>query len=248
MLTVTDILGVRVQSGKVRDVVAHIDNRVMHRSTTRVAFLNANLSNECSRRPTMRERLGDFLVLNDGVGVDIARRVLHGTVFEENLNGTDFVTSYLDSTDHDLRIFLLGARGDVIERTAEKMGQRWPRHTVVGRHHGYLRESDEPSILATIASARADLILVGMGNPRQESWIAAHVPEVCPCGIAVGAWFDFFAEAVPRAPAWIRSARLEWVYRLCLEPRRLARRYLIGNVVFLSRLAAAKVRGDLKTT
>jgi alpha-1,3-mannosyltransferase len=87
-----------------------------------------------------------------------------------------------------------------------------------------------------------------MGNPRQESWIAAHVPEVCPCGIAVGAWFDFFAEAVPRAPAWIRSARLEWVYRLCLEPRRLARRYLIGNVVFLSRLAAAKVRGDLKTT
>ncbi|WP_336489092.1 WecB/TagA/CpsF family glycosyltransferase [Methylobacterium nigriterrae] len=242
MLNGVDILGVWVQSGPVHNVVDHIDERVEQRDATRVAFLNAHLSNVCSGNEALRNRLGQFLVLNDGVGVDIARRVLHGRAFPENLNGTDFVTAYLDRTSHDLRLFLLGARPDVVEKAGAIVQERWPRHTVVGTHNGFLDAADEASLRRTIAAARPDLILVGMGNPRQERWIADNVPGVCLCAMAVGAWFDFITGTVPRAPGWIRRARLEWIYRLCIEPRRLASRYLVGNLLFLARLGLARVR------
>lgn len=242
MLTSSNILGVRVQSGPVEDVVQHIDHRLDARTETRVAFLNAHLSNVCSGNRSLRAQLDRFLVLNDGVGIDLARRVLYGEAFAENLNGTDFVTAYLDRTQHDLRIFLLGARPEVVERAAALIGERWPRHSVVGHHHGFLQESDETQLADTIARCRPDVILVGMGNPRQEGWIAEHVPALCPCGMAVGAWFDFLTDTVPRAPGWLRRARLEWLFRLGIEPRRLAGRYLVGNLVFLARLGAARLR------
>ena len=242
MLTSINIFGVRVRSGSVGDVVQHIDNRLEARTETRVAFLNAHLSNVCSGNPSLRRALGRFLVLNDGVGVNLARRVLHGQPFPENLNGTDFVPAYLDGTQLDLRLFLLGAREDVVERAAERIGALWPRHEVVGHHHGFLQEADEAGLHDVIARCRPDVILVGMGNPRQERWIARFVPDLCPCGMAVGAWFDFVTKTVPRAPGWLRRARLEWIYRLVIEPQRLAGRYLVGNVVFLARLAAARLR------
>ena len=88
-----------------------------------------------------------------------------------------------------------------------------------------------------ISRTHPDLVLVGMGNPRQERWIARHVPEVSPFAMAIGAWFDFYSQTMPRAPQWVRSMRAEWVYRLWREPRRLAGRYLVGNGVFLTRLA-----------
>jgi len=242
MLTSVDIFGVRVQSGMTPAVVAHIDTRLREGAATRVAFLNAHLANVCARSAALRARLGDFLVLNDGVGLDIARRVLHGSSFDENLNGTDFVTAFLDSSAFDHRVFLLGARPEVVARAAERLARRWPRHVVAGFHHGFLREAEEPALERAIAAARPTLVLVGMGNPRQEQWIARNVPHVAPCAMAVGAWFDFFSGTMPRAPLWLRRARLEWLYRLWREPRRLARRYLIGNAVFLGRLAMARAR------
>lgn len=242
MLTVVDILGVRVHSGTVGNVIQHIDQRIQHREVTRVAFLNAHLSNICSSNTELRDCLDDFIVLNDGVGLDIARRVLHGEPFQDNLNGSDFVTNYLDRTGHDLRIFLLGSREDVVAKAGETIQSRWPRHKVVGHHHGFLEETDVARLHAMITGSQPDLILVGMGNPRQERWISTAVPGVCDNAIAVGAWLDFVSGTIPRAPGWVRRARLEWVFRLCLEPHRLAQRYLIGNAVFLARLGLAKMR------
>ncbi|WP_448956241.1 WecB/TagA/CpsF family glycosyltransferase [Labrys neptuniae] len=238
MLTSVDILGIRVHSGETAAVVAHIDDRLRAGVDTRVAFLNAHLSNQCARDDAMRQSLADFLVLNDGVGLDLARWLLHGARFEENLNGTDFVTAFLDQTVHDLKIFLLGARGEVVARTAERLQRQWPRHHVVGFHHGFLDEASESAVAREIARSGADLVLVGMGNPRQERWITQHIPEICPCAMAIGAWFDFYSQSMPRAPLWVRQLRAEWLYRLWREPRRLARRYLVGNSVFLTRLVA----------
>lgn len=237
MLASVDILGVRVQSGPVDTVIAHIDDRLRSGVETRVAFLNAHLSNQCASDRRMQRDLRDFLILNDGVGLDLARWLLHGAKFAENLNGTDFVTAFLERTTLNLRIFLLGAHPGVVARAAERLERQWPRHRVVGFHHGFLDEGGERAVAAAIAQTGADLVLVGMGNPRQERWVARHVPQVSPCAMAIGAWFDFYSLSMPRAPLWVRSMRAEWVYRLWREPRRLARRYLIGNGVFLARLA-----------
>ena len=89
-----------------------------------------------------------------------------------------------------------------------------------------------------------DIVLVGMGNPRQELWLAQNIPDVCPMGIAVGALFDFQTGKMSRAPVAMRKARLEWMYRLLQEPSRLVGRYLVGNVVFLGRVALQVAQGE----
>lgn len=241
MLQSVNILGIRVQSGKVDDVIAHIDSRLAAREATRVAFLNAHLSNVCSSENRLKNSMDSFFVLNDGVGLDIARTILYGSRFEYNLNGTDFTPDFLDSTENALRLYLLGAKAEVVAQAAEQIERRWPRHTVVGYRDGFFSESEAPAIAAEIKAAKVDLVLVGMGSPRQENWIADNIPDVAPCGMAIGAWFDFVSQTIPRAPVFWRKARLEWVYRLMLEPKRLAKRYLIGNGVFLMRLSRQRI-------
>jgi exopolysaccharide biosynthesis WecB/TagA/CpsF family protein len=115
--------------------------------------------------------------------------------------------------------------------------QKWPRHKVAFRHHGYFDRNQEAAIAQEISRAGCDVVLVAMGNPRQEQWIGRNIPDACMMGLGVGALFDYLAGAVPRAPPFVLRWRLEWVYRLAAEPRRLWRRYLIGNFVFIFRVA-----------
>ena len=242
MLTTADILGVRVHSGATSEIIAHLDHRLVVREVTRVAFLNAHLSNICWANGKLRRRLEEFFVLNDGIGVELANRLLYGQSFPENLNGTDFVPAYLEHTKFDLRLFLLGAENSVLNKAAKVIEQRWPRHTIVGTHHGYFDDTEAPLVRESVEHARPDLVLVGLSSPGQELWIANNIPDVGSHAEAVGALFDFMAEAVPRAPIWVRRIHGEWAFRLFREPRRLARRYLLGNPVFLARIAMARLR------
>lgn len=233
----TNIMGVNVISGDPRAIVSLLDARIAGRVPTRVAFLNAHLSNLAAGDHLLERQLERFFVLNDGIGVDLARRALHGSAFPHNLNGTDFTPDFLDRTGHLLRIFLLGGRSDVIEQASRIVANRWEHHRVVGFHDGYFTPRDTLSIRSKILATSPDVLLVGLGSPLQEAWIADHVPDVCPCAFAIGAWFDFVSRRVPRAPDWMRRRRLEWAFRLGLEPDRLWRRYLSGNAAFLARVA-----------
>ncbi len=233
------ILGVTVTGATRDEAVARVLAAVANRSTLRLAFLNANLANIAWTAPAVRQALSGFLVLNDGIGVDLASRILRGETFAENLNGTDFVPYLLDRAG-GLRVYLYGGRPDVSARAAQLVAERWPRHAVVGATHGYLPEDERASLPARIAEARPDIVIVALGNPLQELWIADHVPAVAPCGIGVGALLDFLTGEVKRAPEWVRRTRTEWVYRLAQEPRRLWRRYVVGNVLFLNRVMLQK--------
>jgi exopolysaccharide biosynthesis WecB/TagA/CpsF family protein len=218
-----------------------IEARIANRAPTRVAFLNANLSLLAVQRPDLREALKAFVVFNDGFGVDIANRVLNGSGFPANLNGTDLVPHLLGRMRTSLRIFLLGAKPETLQKAVRVIRHRWPHHSVVGQAHGYLDAGQEALIPDVILKARPDIVLVAMGNPKQELWIAQHVPRCAPCCLGVGALFDFLAGDVKRAPRWIRAVRCEWMFRLALEPRRLWRRYLIGNAQFIAYLAVSWV-------
>jgi alpha-1,3-mannosyltransferase len=103
-------------------------------------------------------------------------------------------------------------------------------------------------VVAEIRRAHADVLLVAMGNLEQEVWLADHLAATgCVLGFGVGGLFDFVAGVVPRAPAWVRALRLEWLYRLAQEPRRLWRRYLVGMPVFLFRVARQWIAGARAT-
>jgi alpha-1,3-mannosyltransferase len=242
------ILDVPIKATNRRGAFNRLERSLSDGARDIVAFGNANLLNLARRDRGVRDVLRKFIVLNDGIGADIASRVLFGSKFPENLNGTDFVPYFLSRLRRGVRIFLLGAKPGIAERAASALLRECPQHSVVGVQHGY-GDLESPEFLRAIRLLEPDLILVGLGNPNQELWLARHFDATgCALGIAVGALFDFMAGAYPRAPGWIRTARLEWAYRLALEPRRLASRYLIGNSSFLASVFAlwwSGVRGDV---
>ena len=155
----------------------------------------------------------------------------------KNLNGSDFGPNYLRRTKHRYRLFLLGAQPGTAERAARRLTALCPQHNIVGCHHGHFDAGEVAEITDLIRRSGANVLLVAMGNPKQELFIHNHLAATgCLLGIGVGALFDFLAGDVPRAPPWVQRWRFEWVYRLALEPRRLAGRYLVGNPLFLMRI------------
>jgi alpha-1,3-mannosyltransferase len=231
------ILDVSVTVSTRSEVVDELDRRFEENKSTVVAFANANCLNIAHRDPSVRAALGEAVVLNDGIGVDLASRLLFGVQFPDNLNGTDFTPYYLQHSRHSLRIFLLGGRRGVAERAAKLLAERWPRHRIVGRCDGYFPRSEDTFVTRTISASGADIVLVAMGNPDQELWLGNNFGATgCRLGFAVGGLFDFIAGEAQRAPVWVRTTRFEWIYRLAQEPRRLWRRYLLGNPIFMLRI------------
>jgi alpha-1,3-mannosyltransferase len=217
--------------------VTLIDARYEQGEAVAVAFANAHTLNVAAENLAFRLALQNALVFNDGIGSDIASRILYGAPFPENLNGTDFVPNYLMRTKHRYRIFLLGAKPGIAERAAHRLSVLCPRHMIVGCRHGHFAGGETCEVVELIRHSKADILLAAMGNPKQELFIQEHLAGTgCRLGIGVGALFDFLAGDVPRAPLWVQRRRLEWVYRLLQEPGRLAGRYLIGNPLFLMRV------------
>jgi alpha-1,3-mannosyltransferase len=235
--TVRTILDVPVQVQTFDDAVDRIDECYARREQGAIAFANAHTLNVAAESAEFRRALQASLVFNDGVGVDIASRLLYGSPFPENLNGTDFGPNYLRATRHRYRIFLLGAKPGTAERAARRLASMCPQHEFVGCRHGHFDDGQIPELIDRIRQSKADVLLVAMGNPKQELFIEKHLAATgCSLGIGVGALFDFLAGNVPRAAPWVKRWRLEWGYRLAQEPRRLARRYLVGIPAFLTRI------------
>lgn len=208
-----------------------------------IAFCNAHTVNLARRDPGFVRALEGATVLNDGVGVDIARKLLYGAPFPDNLHGTDLTTAVLETARRPLRVFLLGSRPGIAERAGEVLAARFPRHRILGARDGFFDPATEGRAVAeAIARTGADLVLAGMGQPRQEKWAAEHGGATGALVMCIGAYLDFTAGAVRRAPRWAQRARLEWLVRLAQEPRRLGGRYLIGNGLFLAGIGTDYVR------
>lgn len=236
------ILGVKVSNPDQQEAFALLTAKLAEKHFTKVAFLNAHSANTAIVDRQFAQILKSFLVLPDGIGVDIAARLLYGKQFKANLNGTDFVPALLASITAPLTVGIVGAVRENGERATADLEKNMPQHRFVYVNDGYLGPDEEPSVLQRIGELQPDILLVAMGVPRQEKWIDQNLNgELCTMPIAVGALLDFLSGAVSRAPPVMRRLRVEWVYRLCLEPSRLWRRYILGNPVFLVRVAMQRL-------
>lgn len=242
--TFRTILGIAVLAIGWDDAIALLARLVAERRFTKVSFLNAHNANIACTDPVFAAALEDFLILPDGVGVDVAAKLLYGESFPDNLNGTDFVPAFLQASSRPLTVGLLGATRVNAEAASARLAALAVQHSFVVIHDGYFSAAEEPAIIDRIAMLRPDVLLVAMGVPRQELWIERHINERhCTLPIAVGALLDFLSGTVPRAPLWMRRLRLEWLFRLWVEPGRLWRRYVVGNPVFLWRVVWQKLAG-----
>jgi exopolysaccharide biosynthesis WecB/TagA/CpsF family protein len=238
------LLGVNISCWKSEEAVKYIINRLFSRVETKVAFANANLLVQVRQCEIKQKLLEDFVVLNDGVAVDMGSALLYGSTFPDNLNGTDFVTKLLSAMPQGTRLFLYGAQPHVIEKAAAEIERRFGL-TICGYIDGYRPASESDAIIQQIIDAKPEVVLVALGNPAQEAWIAKN-SKLLPASlfVALGAWFDFVTEDKKRAPKLLRMMRLEWTYRLYLEPKRLWRRYSVDTAFFFLLIFEQLFRGS----
>jgi N-acetylglucosaminyldiphosphoundecaprenol N-acetyl-beta-D-mannosaminyltransferase len=208
-------------------------------------FVNADCVNLSFRNTEYRACLRtSWMNLADGIGMKLAGRAF-GRDIRENICGTDlflFLCDALAGTEKSL--YLLGAKPGVVEAVREWMRERYPDTRVAGVRHGYFTAEEEPQVIADIAASKADALLVAFGAPRQDLWVAQNLAATgVKLAMGVGGLFDYYSGHVPRAPQWVREIGMEWAFRLVQEPRRLWKRYVCGNLVFLARLAWWRVRG-----
>jgi N-acetylglucosaminyldiphosphoundecaprenol N-acetyl-beta-D-mannosaminyltransferase len=178
------------------------------------------------------------MVVADGWPVVVASRLL-GQPLPERVAGSDLVPAVLAAAPptEPLRVYLLGAAPGVAERAARNIEKRWAGVRVVGAYgppFGFERDAAEnAAILRRIDDARPELLLVGLGAPKQELWVHAHRDKIAArVALCIGATIDFLADEKPRAPGWVRRIGLEWFHRMASEPRRLVPRYATNAVVF----------------
>jgi exopolysaccharide biosynthesis WecB/TagA/CpsF family protein len=183
------------------------------------------------------------VVLNDGKGVMLAA-LLRGRPFPVDLNGNFFTPLLVEkAAQRAWPVYFLGAARGVAGHAAERLRRRHPELVVAGCRHGYIAASEDEEVVSDIRESGAGLLLVGMGNPLQERWLDRHMAATgARLGVGVGAFFDFQAGVVPRAPAWMNRVGIEWLHRLAFEPGRLWRRYLVGNPLFLYRVLKEQAR------
>lgn len=204
----------------------------MQQQQITLLFANTNFIVKCQAEKTALAG-SDTIIVNDGIGLDIATWLVHRRRFIENLNGTDFTPQFLQQLGASARVFLLGAKPGIAQRAAQTLLEQY-QINVVGVRDGYEEARNSEELITAINASAANVVLVAMGNPYQEQWILKHRRQLnAPVLMGVGALLDFLAGDKTRAPALVQRLRLEWFYRLCLEPSRLLRRYTVDIVQFL---------------
>jgi len=239
MNTIT-VLGIPVARLTVASALTEAQRLLAADRPALLAYVNAHSLNVAARDEqysTVLKRAD--LVLNDGSGLAVAARI-QGEAFPANLNGTDFTPKLLAALDGP--VFFFGGRPGVADRAAHNLADRIPGLVVAGTAHGYLDPAGWAGLCRRIKASGARILVVALGNPAQELWLAENLAATgAGLGVAVGAFLDFAAGEVTRAPEWMRRGGIEWVYRLLREPGRLWRRYVLGNPVFLFRVLRERV-------
>ncbi len=238
------LFGIRIINTTMPQLLDECEKILASRNQVSIGFVNANCMNKCFTDDEYHQILRDMgRVYPDGIGVRLAAQMF-GNGVKDNINGTDLfplLCERLAGTSHG--IYLLGARRGVAASTAEKMQNRYPGLKIAGCQHGYFTAQEEADVIDEINCSGADVLMVAMGAPRQEEWIASNRHRLNPrILMGVGGLFDFYSGQISRAPVWLREVGLEWTWRLLQEPGRMWRRYVIGNPLFLYRVWQQKKR------
>jgi N-acetylglucosaminyldiphosphoundecaprenol N-acetyl-beta-D-mannosaminyltransferase len=188
----------------------------------------------CRDNPLLLEAVENSAIINaDGQGVVLAARLL-GSPLPERVAGIDLMDALMArAADRGWRVFILGARDEVLERAAGVLGDRHPGLVIAGMRNGYFGEDETAAVCDQIRAAQPDILFVAMGTPHKELFLAAHGPSLgVPFVMGVGGAIDVVAGVTRRAPVAWQRVGLEWLYRLLQEPRRMFRRYAVTNARF----------------
>jgi N-acetylglucosaminyldiphosphoundecaprenol N-acetyl-beta-D-mannosaminyltransferase len=223
----------------VGELHAEIEHLVRGGERGLVLNVNANCLNLCYEDPKLRDFMnGARVVFCDGAGVMLAARIL-GRRIPERITYADWIWQLADlAAARGFSLYLLGARPGVAQEAARRLKERYPELEIAGVHHGYFDHgAGSAAVVEEINAAAPDILLVGLGMPLQERWLMENWQRLdVRVALTGGAVFDYASGRLRRGPRFLRDNGFEWLARLLAEPRRLWRRYLVGNPLFLLRV------------
>ena len=231
---VVNLFGCQLAKVRRAEAVKEVYRLMEQRGTTCRYVVTPNIDHVVTlmERADLRRAYADAsLVVTDGMPVVLASRLL-GRPVPERISGTDLLIGILAAAESHggLRVYLLGAMPGVADQAAVNIERSWPEIEVVGTNSppfGFEKDPEyQANLLEEIRNARPDLLVVGLGAPKQELWVHAHREEIDAAAVCIGASIDFIAGNKKRAPLWMQVWGLEWLHRMLTEPRRLFRRYL----------------------
>lgn len=221
-----DILGVRIDRESMQETVIKIKKAVESHQIIQVITANPELIYATGKDARLKQLINSAQIITpDGVGVVWAAKHL-GYPVAERVTGIDLVEALFPvAAEKGWRVFLLGSKPGVAEQAAQKVEEKHPGF-VWQAEHGYFSREEEPALLEKIREFKPDLLLVGLGAPRQEFWIFSNL-ALGTVTVGVGGSFDALAGLNKRAPQWIQDLRLEWLYRLVRQPQRFKRQLVL---------------------
>jgi N-acetylglucosaminyldiphosphoundecaprenol N-acetyl-beta-D-mannosaminyltransferase len=196
------------------------------------------------RDPALRQVINDCALVNvDGMPVVWASRLL-GRPLKERVAGVDLFEALMArAARKGWRIFLLGAKEEIVSRVRFLYETKYPGLRIAGHRNGYWKPEEEEGVAQQIADAQADILFVAISSPKKEQFLAKHQARMkVPFAMGVGGTFDVAAGHVKRAPLWMQRSGLEWFYRFLQEPRRMFRRYFVEDMAFFGMLAREMLR------
>jgi N-acetylglucosaminyldiphosphoundecaprenol N-acetyl-beta-D-mannosaminyltransferase len=245
-MTAVNVLGVGVSPINMDDALLTIDSWIRAGDRQYVCVCTVATVMQCRRAEDLRRVVNAAgMVTPDGMPlVWLSRLAGHRQV--SRVYGPDLMLAVMArSAAQGYRHFLYGGRAGIAERLQERIAQRFPGTTIVGTMtppFAPLGQLCTPETAAAINETQPDIVWVGIGNPKQEWWMARMRSMLAaPVLIGVGAAFDFHTGNVAQAPTWMQQAGLEWIFRLAREPRRLWRRYLLDNPWFVFEITRQKL-------
>ena len=231
---IVEILGVPVASLTMREAVEQAERWMDEGRGALIATANAEMIMNATRDEVLMEilRAAD-LVVPDGAGTVWAAHHL-GYAMPERVAGYDLTQALLKrAPEKNRRVFFFGSAPGVAEKAKQKAEAIYPGIRVVGVRNGYFSDADEPGIIREIREAQPDLLLAALGVPKQEKWLKKHKDELgVPVCIGVGGTLDVMAGTAKRAPLWMQKAKLEWLFRGILQPKRAGRLLALPKFVF----------------
>jgi N-acetylglucosaminyldiphosphoundecaprenol N-acetyl-beta-D-mannosaminyltransferase len=204
-----------------------------------VCFCNVHSIVTATVRSDFASTLGNAdLVLPDGTPVAWTLKLL-GFRTQKRISGPEFMWKYCELAEaRQASVFLYGNRPSTLDKLRQVLHESFPNLRIVGSHsppYRKLSAAEDDAVVAEINASGADIVFVSLGCPKQELWMASHRDRVGAVMLGVGAAFDYHAGIRQRPPAWVQNVGFEWLCRLALEPKRLWKRYLIANSIFVCR-------------
>jgi N-acetylglucosaminyldiphosphoundecaprenol N-acetyl-beta-D-mannosaminyltransferase len=240
-----DFFHLKLTSASMQEIIERVDLTLQSkRGKILISSVNAAMT-VISRDDSLITNAinGSDIVNIDGMSVYYSLRLL-GLKVPGRVAGPDIFYNLVElSARRGYRPYFLGARPEVLEAMANRFKSEFAGLEIAGYHHGYYKDDETESIIKMIDTSGADMVFLGISSPKRELFTNKYFSSSsAPVWKGVGGSFDIYANLTKRAPQWLQDIGMEWFYRLCQEPGRMWKRYLVTNIVFISMITGELIR------